>query len=158
MAPEKEQDLAGVGGLDARLGRRIVSELAPDEMPLFDQTWQVLGRHPRRRSRRREEPLGFGLPTAVEVMVTAVASGVVLTVTKDLSKDFGSWSGRLLARLFRRKANALPDPLPPLPPQRLQEIRTIAYERARHLGLPEDKADALAHALISELATREPDS
>lgn len=59
MAAEHEQNLAATGGLEARLGRRVVSELAPDEMPLFDQTWQVLGRHPRRRSRRREEPLGF---------------------------------------------------------------------------------------------------
>ncbi|GAA1962361.1 hypothetical protein [Amycolatopsis minnesotensis] len=154
MAPEQERDLVAAGGLDARLGRRIVSELAPDEMPLFDQTWQVLGRHPRRRGRRREEPLGFGLPAAGEVVITAIASGVVLAVLKDLSKDFGSWSGRVLARLFRRKAKALPDPPPRLPEPRLREIRAIAYQKARKLGMSKEKADALADALISELAIR----
>lgn len=136
-----------------RLGRQIVAALAPSELLLFDQTWQALGRHPRRRSRRREEPLGFGVPEAGEALVTAVASGVVTTVVKDLSKDFGSWSARMLARLRRRPEKVLPDPLPPLPPKRLAEIRQIAYKRARKLGMSDAKANALADALVSALAT-----
>ncbi|MFC6089737.1 hypothetical protein [Saccharothrix lopnurensis] len=142
-------------GIETRLGRRIVSELAPDEMALFEQTWQVLGRNPGRRSRRREEPLGFGLPEAGEVMITAIASGVVLAVVKDLSKDFGSWSGRILARVFRRKAKALPELPLQLSPARMQEIRAVAYRRARKLGMSDAKANALADALISELVTGE---
>lgn len=140
------------------LGRRIVTKLAPDEMPLFDQTWRALGRRPGRRSRRHEEPLGLGLPEAGEVIVTAVASGVALEVVKDLSKDFGSWWVRMLARLRRRPARVLPDPLPPLPPTRLREIRAIAYSRARKLGMSEAKANALADAVVSELSINEPDS
>jgi hypothetical protein len=157
MNRANEGGLAAVG-IEARLGRRIVSELAPDELPLFEQTWQALGRRPGRRSRRREEPLGFGLPDAGEVVVTAIASGVVLAVVKDLGKDLGTWSGRLLPRLLRRKAKAVPAPPLPLAPARLQEIRTIAYRRARKLGLSDAKANALADALISELVTSAPDS
>ena len=138
------------------LGRRLVSKIAPGEMPLFDQTWQALGRHPGRRSRRREEPLGIGLPEAGQVIVTAVASGVALEVVKDLTKDFGSWSVRMLARFRRRPAKVLPDPLPPLPGTRLREIRAIAYRRARKLGMREANAIALADAVISELSTSEP--
>ena len=140
----------------AELGRRLVAELAPAELPLFEQTWQVLGRHPERRSRRREEPLGFGLPESGEALVTAVVSGVVSTVLTDLSKDFGSRSVRLLARLRRRPARTLPNPLPPLPAQRLTEIRRLAYDKARKLGMSDAKANVLADALISELATDSP--
>lgn len=140
--------------LAAELGRGLVATLAPAELPLFDQTWQALGRNPRRRGRRREEPLGFGLPEASEVLVTAVASGVVTSVLQDLGKDFGTWSVRLVARIRRRPAVAVPDPLPPLPAARLREIRETAYRKARKLGLPEAKAEALADALISDLVTR----
>jgi hypothetical protein len=140
--------------LAADLGRSLVAQLAPAELPLFDQTWQALGRNPRRRGRRREEPLGFGLPEASEVLVTAVASGVVTSVLQDLGKDFGSWSVRLLARVRRRPAAAVPDPLPPLPAERLRQIRQTAYRKARKLGMPEAQAEALADALIADLATR----
>lgn len=139
--------------LAAGLGRNLVATLAPAELPLFDQTWQALGRNPGRRGRRREEPLGFGLPEASEVLVTAVASGVVTSVLQDLGKDFGSWSVRMLARI-RRRPPAVPDPLPPLPAARLRQIRQTAFRKARKLGMPEAQAEALADALISDLATR----
>jgi hypothetical protein len=139
--------------LAAELGRRLVAELAPAELPLFDQTWQTLGRRPGRRSRRREEPLGFGLPEAGAMLVTAVASGVVSSVIQDLGKDFGSWLVRALARLRRRPAAVLPDPLPPLSAPRLRQIRQTAHRRARKLGMTEAKASALADVLVSELAT-----
>ncbi|MBO3681644.1 hypothetical protein AB0M05_38715 [Streptomyces violaceusniger] len=137
------------------LGRRVVARLAPDELPLFDQTWQAVGERPRRRV-SRQEPLGFGLPGADEVLVTAVASGVVTAVVSDLGKDLGSWSARLLGRLrLRRRVRAVPSPLPVLPPRRLRQIRAIAFRKARKLGMPVADANALADALISELTTTE---
>ena len=142
--------------LARRLGCRIVGELAPEELPLFDPTWNALGRHPDRRSRRREEPLGFGLPEAGETLMTAVASGVALAVVQDLGKDFGSRWARLLVRVRRRPAPTLPDPLPPLPAARLKQIREIAHSKAVELGLSETEAQALADAVVSELSTREP--
>lgn len=142
--------------LAKRLGRRVVGALAPQELPLFDPTWEVLGRRPARRSRRREEPLGFGLPEAGETIVTAIASGVALTVVGELGKDFGSRWARLVARFRRRPAPTLPDPLPPLSATRLAQIRTIAHDKARTLGLSEAQAQALADAVVSELSTREP--
>jgi hypothetical protein len=144
--------------LAAGLGRNLVATLAPAELPLFDQTWQALGRNPGRRGRRREEPLGFGLPEASEVLVTAVASGVVTSVLQDLGKDFGSRSVRMLARIrlarIKGRPAAVPDPLPPLPAARLRQIRQTAFRKARKLGMPEAQADALADALISDLVTR----
>jgi hypothetical protein len=130
----------------AELGRRVIAALAPRELPLFDETWQALGGRSR-RARRREEPLGFGLPEAGDVLLTAVASGVITTVLQDLGKDAGS----KLARLRRKPAAAQrPDPLPP---QRLAEIRKVAHAKARKLGLDERRATALADAVVSELAT-----
>ncbi|MFD0119606.1 hypothetical protein ACFVZL_40400 [Streptomyces sp. NPDC058320] len=139
----------------ADLGRRVVARLAPDELPLFDDTWQVVGGRPRRRG-RRQEPLGLGLPGVDEVLVTAVASGVVTAVVNDLGKDLGSRSARLLGRLrLRRRVREVPSPLPVLPPRRLRQIRAIAYRKARRLGMPAADANALADALISELTTTE---
>jgi hypothetical protein len=100
--------------LAADLGRPLVAELAPEELPLFDQTWRALGRHPERRGRRREEPLGFGLPEAGEVLVTAMVSGVVMTVLQDLGKSLESTSARALAALRRQPGRAVPDRLLPL--------------------------------------------
>jgi hypothetical protein len=142
--------------LAKKLGCCIVTKLAPEEMPLFEPTWHALGRHPGRRSRRREEPLGFGLPEVGEPIMTAVASGVALAVVQDLGKDFGSRWARLLARVRRRPAPTLPDPLPPLSATRLKQVRKIAHSKARKLGLSEMKAEALADAVVSELSTREP--
>lgn len=146
------------GALATEIGRRLVEKVAPEEAAMFEQTWQALGRRPARHRGRRPEPLGFGLPEAGTVLVTAIVSGVLTAVIEDLAKDFGTRWGRALARLRRRPENVLPDPLPPLPPSRLEEIREIAYRRARKLGLSETKANALADALVSELAIGGPDS
>ncbi len=133
------------------LGRRVIAVIAPQELPLFDETWRALGGRSR-RARRREEPLGFGLPEAGDVLVTAVASGVITTVLQDLGKDAGSRLARL-ARLRLRRRPALTGQPDPLPPQRLAEIRKIAHAKARKLGLNERRASALADAVVSELAT-----
>lgn len=135
----------------AELGRRLVAKLAPDELALFEETWRALGGRPGRRGRRREEPLGFGLPEGGEVLVTAVVSGVLTTVLADLGKDAGSRFAGLLARL--RGGRRVPEPMPPLSPERLTAIRRIARARARKLGLTDEKATELADALVSELAT-----
>jgi hypothetical protein len=146
------------GAFATELGRRLVEKIAPDEAAMFEQTWNALGRRPALAHRRRSEPLGFGLPEAGAVLVTAIVSGVLTTVIEDLAKGFGSWWGRALARLRRRPEDLLPDPLPPLPASRLEEIRKIAHKRARKLGLSEARASALADALVSELAIGGPDS
>ncbi|MFD1546268.1 hypothetical protein [Nonomuraea guangzhouensis] len=146
------------GAFATELGRRLVEKVAPDESAMFEQTWKALERRSGRRGTRRSEPLGFGLPEAGAVLVTAVVSGVLTTVIEDLAKQFGSRWGRALARLRGRPKELLPDPLPPLPASRLEEIRRIAYKRARKLGLSEDRASALADALVSELAIGGPDS
>ncbi|WP_433247480.1 hypothetical protein ACQPYK_47095 [Streptosporangium sp. CA-135522] len=146
------------GAFATELGRRLVEKVAPDESAMFEQTWKALGRRPTWPRRRSPEPLGFGLPEAGAVLVTAIVSGMLTTVIEDLAKDFGSWWGRALARLRRRPEDLLPDPLPPLSASRLEEIRKIAYKRARKLGLSEARASALADALVSELAIGGSDS
>jgi hypothetical protein len=133
------------------LSRRVVTIIAPSELPLFDQTWDALGG--RNRSRPHREPLGFGLPGVDEMLVTAIVSGVVTTVLMDVGKDVGSWTGRLIGRL-RRRPRELPEGPPPLPPARLAEIRKVAYRKARRMGMSQTQADALADAVVSELARK----
>ncbi|MER6579517.1 hypothetical protein [Nonomuraea sp. NPDC001023] len=135
------------------LSRRVVTRIAPAELPLFDQTWDALGGRTRPRSHR--DPLGFGLPGVDELLVTAIVSGVVTTVLADVGKDVGSWTGRLIGRLRRRPRElpeAQPAGPPPLPPARLTEIRKVAYHKARRMGMSQAQADALADAVVSELA------
>lgn len=137
------------GGEDGReLGRRLVERLAPEELPLFDRTWELL-RRPRRRRAPREEPLGFGIPDVDALLVTAVVSGVVSTVLADLARDAGSWSVRFWWRLRRRRR---PAPAAPLEAARLVQIHEIARDRAVGLGMAETDALALADAVVSELA------
>ncbi|MGW4126142.1 hypothetical protein [Nocardia sp. NPDC004711] len=134
-----------------QLGRKVVTRIAPDELPLFDVTWQALGRNPGRRSKSREEPLGLGLPEVSDLLVTAVVSGVVTAVIDDLNGGISRWTRRFFARKRNRSTNTPGNSSSPN--YREELIRDSARSKAIELGMSEAKADALVDALISELET-----
>ncbi|TDC61942.1 hypothetical protein, partial [Streptomyces hainanensis] len=105
----RETDWGESAGL--ALARELVARLAPDELPLFDETVTAAPRGARSR-RQRDDPLGFGAVEAAAVLFTTIACGVASEVVKALAEDAGQRAAgrtrRLLRRLRRERRPAPP--------------------------------------------------
>ena len=147
--------------------RQIVGRAAPEELPMFrlstDAYFAAAHRRPAPRWRRdgRDEMLGFGVGEAVTLLtpfVLPVASTVLEYLVKDLAAAAGEHGkeavGRLLRRVFRHgedPATAAPGGPVPLSAEQLRRVRTLAFEKARQLDLPEAKAALLADSVAGSL-------
>jgi hypothetical protein len=161
------------------LARATVERAAPEELLLFPAASEAYleGREPSHAT-RGDPMLGFGVETAV-VLLTPVA----LTVAKDVlgflraqlnaraaqhGEEAIDW---LVDRLLRRgdddttgtagseSANgdtvATVRPIEPLEltDDQLDQVRELAFEKAKQLELPDAKAELLADSLVGSLAT-----
>jgi hypothetical protein len=147
----------------ADVARRLVTQAAPQELPLFRATSEAYFADPEETLARRggkDEMLGFGVEAAV-ILITPVALDVAKRVVAwvadqvgdSLKKEGSEKIGEVVHDLFDRdgesaeKAEALSD-------EQLREVRQVAFDRARELDLPEDRAGVLADAVVGSLATR----
>lgn len=107
----------------------------------------------------RDEALGFGLDVA---MLTPYALAVAAAVVRFLASTVAEAAGeeakpmvaRLVRRLLRRPAPA-PEPAGEAPPQltteQARQVRELAYQQAKRLGLNEDQAVLLADSMAGRL-------
>jgi hypothetical protein len=131
------------------MARRIVAQVAPEEMEFFDETVEVLpladaGRAARRRG---DDPLAFGVVESAAVVVTGIACGAAHEVVKAMAEDLGAGLAGRLRRLGRRPAG----PPAVLPEERVTELREVAQRTAVLLGLPADRAELLGQAVADHL-------
>lgn len=152
--------MGSVGDRDLvqELAEITVAQLAPDELAIFDETAADFFEDPEAvlDPDRRDEVVGFGLDAAlVTPYVLAVAVPVVQFLVKavaDATKEEARTAiGGLVRRLFRRGQPAPHDrdgsASPALTAQQALQVRTIAYERAISLRLPESQARILADSV-----------
>lgn len=150
------------------LARRVVRKIAPEELPSFDLVAAPYLENPRQAERRlrqaHNDPIGFGLGDAVAMAtpVIALVSGSVITAVSDsigtAVRDGITSAVRKAWRKMRGKpAEPLALPAAPLTTAQLAEVRQIALERALSLGMKQQKADALADAVIAALVLRDTD-
>jgi hypothetical protein len=148
--------------------RTATERLAPDEMPLFEDTARAWLRHGRTyRPRRGDDALGFGLDHIEPVVTVAAltAAAAALRFMKSTAADAGAKGAselvttlvrRLLSRLGGRppaaKSEAGDGVLRPSPHE-LVRVRQITYERLRATGLSADQAALVADAVIGALVT-----
>jgi hypothetical protein len=151
---------------DARvtaLARAAVERAAPEELPIFRATSEAYLRDPSALQRRegKDEMLGFGVDAAV-VLVTPVALQVARDVLGFLheqlrarAREHGeSAIDRIVARLVGKKAEeSEAEPVPELTDAQLEQVRALAFEKARSLKLSEARAELLADSLVGSLAT-----
>ncbi|MFE4612157.1 hypothetical protein ACWGCP_08725 [Streptomyces niveus] len=138
------------------LVRDVVTELAPEELPLvaglsvFDDAGAVrrLGGRDRRR-----ETLGFGLGEAA-ALVTPV---VWLAVDQAAQRMLGTWmengitrTGTALRRLLGRPVSE-PVVIPPLTREQLALVRESVLTTAARRGLEAERATAIADAVVTRL-------
>ncbi|MGI5505344.1 hypothetical protein [Lentzea sp. CA-135723] len=148
------------------LARRVVREIAPEELPSFDVVAAPYLENPRQAERRLrqayDDPIGFGLGDVVAMAtpVIALVSGSVITAVSDsigtAVRDGAAGAARKVWRKLRGKPDE-PLALPPTPltTAQLAEVRQIALDRALALGVKQPKADALADAVIAALVLRD---
>ncbi len=94
--------------------------------------------------------------------VIALVSGSVITAVSDsvgkAVRDGAAGALRKTWRKIRRKPDVpLELPSTPLTKAQLAEVRQIALERALSLGMKQQKAEALADAVVAALVLREDD-
>jgi hypothetical protein len=157
--------------LVAELARSAVARAAPEELPLFRATSEAYFENPEALEDREagDEMLGFGVDAAL-ILVTPVALAVsrdvlnfIVAQVREQAREHGAEAiDRFFDRLLKRKekpaaAGATPAPTPSEPPdlteEQLEEVRTLALEKARQLKLAPDKAELLADSLVGSLAT-----
>jgi hypothetical protein len=145
------------------VAHRLVTELAPEELPLFRPISDAYFRDPSRTLDQRQdhdEVLGFGVDAAVPLMtpvVLAVVHDIVLRLRAQLAEQaareggdvVGGWLHRLLHSRDSSAAQAAP-----LSPAQLAEVRHLAHDRALALKLSETRATMLADSLTAQLATQ----
>ncbi|MEV0598782.1 hypothetical protein AB0I82_05670 [Streptomyces sp. NPDC050315] len=135
--------------------RDVVADIAPEELPLvdglavLDDTVAV-----RRLSRRRgsREPLGFGLGevfTLVTPVVWLVLDHVANRAVGTAVDGMTNRARTLWRTTFRRQSE--PVTVPPLSREQLAEVRQRVLETAVQRGLPEERATAIADAVVARL-------
>ena len=153
--------------LVAALARASVERAAPEELPLFRATSQAYFNDPAALERQRsgDEMLGFGVDAAV-MLVTPVALAVARDVITFIGthlraraeKEGGGAIDRVLDRLVNHGgSDAGPSSGEPgvqeLTDEQLDQVRTLALEKAKQLKLSDAKAELLAESLVGSLAT-----
>ncbi|MFF7993385.1 hypothetical protein ACFZDG_26765 [Kitasatospora xanthocidica] len=137
--------------------REVVSEVAPEELVLLNGLLQyddatVISKLT--GSGRRRESLGFGIGEVV-VLVTPV---VWLTVDQAArragevaAENVARGTGTVLRRLFRRRSSESVA-VPLFTREQLRGVRQQVQDAVLDLGLSQDRASAIADAVVSRLA------
>jgi len=160
--------------LVVELSRDVVRRIAPEEIPIFQATSRAYFEDPDRvieGTDDKQEMVSFGIPEVVNLLTPTVL-GVVTEVIKVIAVDstkttsttvIVAWFRRLLRRIFGTGAStsngagaegseAARTKLPPrLPPERLDQVRQVAFDKARQLQLDEARANLLADSIIGGL-------
>jgi hypothetical protein len=144
--------------LVVELAAAILARTSPEELAILDEeAVAYFAAPPQAGSRRRDEPIGFGLdltlavPYALAVGTTAVNMlGSILT---DEARDAARPAvAKLVRSVFRRGPRVPDEPSQALTAAQATLVRRAAFERAQQLGLPRERAELLADAVVGGLA------
>jgi hypothetical protein len=151
FSPEAERELV------AELARSVLTQAAPEELVLFPETAEEYFADPGAAldPGRRDEALGFGLELGMLTpYALAVATGVIRFLASTVAEESKPVVARVVRHLLRRPDEA-PAPAagapPPLGAAQARQVHEVAYQRARSLGLDDDKARLLADSVVGGL-------
>jgi hypothetical protein len=154
--------------------RDVIAEVAPQELPLVTPISTAYFANPEdtlRRRRSKDKPLGFGVPAEATQLLTPIALAVTTQVVSFLAEAIGKSIkaeapdviNDVVKSLFRKlrrtqavaspsATTAQPQSQASLTPAQLRQVREIAVQKARQLGLTAGKAELLADSLVGGLA------
>jgi hypothetical protein len=141
------------------VSRQVVTDLAPDELEVFDATRDAY-LDEEAAGRDKEEMLGFGIEivaflTPVIVMATkAVASYLSEVVANAVETESESVVAGYVKRLFRpfQHDDDQPEPLA-LSVDEIRKAHDVALEKATALGLKAERARLIADSIAGQLVT-----
>jgi hypothetical protein len=144
----------------ADVAREVITQMAPEELPLFRSTSTAYFQNPERvvkEEQNQDELLGFGggevvvllTPYVLQIM-TEVVKFVAGEVQKSLAVESASLISEIVKKLFKRVRPEEND-LVPLTAAQLAQVRAVAYEKACQLKLPDGQANLLADAIKGTL-------
>jgi hypothetical protein len=142
----------------ADVGRTLVTELAPKELPLFHPISQALLKHQTRPGKtgwRKADVLGFGAGT--EMLLTPVILTALTNVAIFLAQEVGRSLAGATAEMITERVKSLfrhaaDNETIKLQPSQLAEVRRIALTTSKEFELADLQATQLADALIGQLA------
>jgi hypothetical protein len=143
--------------LIAELTELALSQAAPDELALFDDTAQEYFADPQAAltASSKDTAVGFGLELVMITPVALAVGGYVLQALASLLSEralvAGGRSASSVLRKLLRKGQ--PDPTLTLTPEQTQYVRQVALERANALGMPPQQAHLLADSFVGALVT-----
>ncbi len=160
LPPDTENELV------TELARLVLEQAAPEELALFPDTAEEYFTDPQAAldPKRRDEALGFGLEMAMLTpYVLAIATSVIRFLTSTVLEAVGEESKPLVTRIVRHlirrpdaETKGAGDALTPLSTHQARQVREIAYQHAKRLGLDEDQAVVLADSVVGGLVLADP--
>ena len=131
--------------------RSVVTDLAPDELALFEPVSRAYLRDPKKVLSDRERPgavLGSGIDIAI-ALLSPVALAVATSVYEHLLDKTGEKIVEAGGKLFKRLSR--PKGAPTITADQLDGLRTLAIERAKELGVADDLAEKVGDSLRATL-------
>ena len=136
------------------LGRQLVSNLAPEELPLYPSLlsqFQQAKRGRRGKGTSDDQFLGFG-GTEVLTMLTPVILSFTSGFWQALAAEAAQSSTHDVLEYVRSHLPRHHEAAPPsLTPDQLELVRTVAEREARRLDISEGRAALLTDAMIGAI-------
>ena len=135
------------------LGRELVSDLAPEELPLYPSLLSQFqsAKHGRGGTSSDDQLLGFGAAEAL-TMLTPVILSFTSSFWQALVAEMAQGSAHGVLEYVKAHLpghhSAAP---PPLTADQLQLVRTVAEREARRLDISQGQAGLLADAMVGLL-------
>jgi hypothetical protein len=137
------------------LGRELVSDLAPEELPLYPSLLtQFQGAKRGRRGKKSsdDELLGFGGTEAL-TMLTPVILNFTSLFWQALTAEAAQSSTHAVLEYVRSHLPGHHEAAaPPLTSDQLKLVRTMAEREGRRLGISEAQVGLLTDAMVGALA------
>jgi len=152
--------------LIADVARDIISQTAPQELPLFRMTSAEYFKNPDKALRNqasKDKILGFGTAEMVSFLtpiVLTVVTEIVTFLTLEIKQAIADTSASLLTdqvkKLFKKfhpEAEKEKSDPSPLTREQIARVHKLARERFLQLKLSETQANRLADAIAASLIT-----
>ena len=142
----------------------LISEIAPQERPLFRAVSQTYFKDPKRAvapKNASDDMLGFGVGEVVVLLtpyLLSTTTEVIKFLTEEVKKAVNEESAGLIGEkvksLFKkyRHPDETKNKIPPLSAAQLAQVQGIAMKEARRLRLSEKNTKLLANAIVGSLA------
>jgi hypothetical protein len=139
------------------VSKRIVAEVDPEELALFDELMESYFANPHPSSPEKDDPLGFGLGEFVSLVTPAAGAAVsavltyILYILNEVIETIQEEGARAITKRIRDWLNSEPA-AKALTAEQLKRIQEITIQQAELFDMDITEARLMASALVGSLA------